>query len=97
MAKKLKPDDMISMVDVARIFGVSDTTVRNRLVSGYYDDVRILRTPKGKLFSIFDIFKHAHPNSSDDNIERMIFDYRIIKVRERRLRAGKKKRGVKQK
>ena len=76
---KIRLDDMIWVGDVAKIFGMSHDTVRNRRRHGYYNDIRMMNTPGGLLYHIYDVFKHAHPNASMDNIERMIFDFRQSK------------------
>lgn len=100
MAKKINKDDMVYTGDFANIMGLSTTTIRSNVYHGYCNDIRTIKTPKGMMFHIFDIFQYAHPNASKDAIERMIFDYRMAKGKAKkaeRLKAKKlreKKRGV---
>lgn len=92
MAKKIRKDDMILTGEFANIMGVCGNTIRNNVYHGYLNEIRMVRTQRGCLYHIFDVFKYAHPNASNDTLERMIFDYRTARLKQKRAARAKNKK-----
>jgi len=83
---------MVYAGEFAAILNVSKPTLKNWMLLGYLNEIRKEMAPKGMQFHIFDIFKYAHPNASNDAIERMIFDYRIAKGKASKMARSKAKK-----
>ena len=78
--------------EASRILGISKTTFDTRILMGRYD-LRCKRCPHGFKYSIFDVFKIAHPALNNKQIEEFIMDYKIkttMKKKSNKKRGGKK-------
>jgi len=73
--RKLDVNNCIWAIEASRILGISKPTFEKRILMGRYD-LRCKRCPKGFMYSIFDVFKIAHPRAFDDQIERFIREFR---------------------
>ena len=78
MKKKrtLNIDELIWSVDVARILGISKSTLRERLKKGMYRNMGKVRKPKGFMYSIYDAMSIAHPRATGETVERLITEFR---------------------
>lgn len=74
--RKLDVNNCIWGIQAARILGISKPTFDKRILTGVYK-VRCQRCPKGFVYSIFDVFKIAHPTLNNKQIEELILHYRI--------------------
>ena len=90
-SRKLSDDNLVWGAEAARILGISKSTYDNRILMGRYE-VSCMRSPMGFKYSIFDVFKIAHPRLNDKQIEEFIMDYRIKTTMKRK---SNKKRVVK--
>ena len=72
----LNKDTIVWGKEAAAILGISKQTFDHRRIAGEYNGVRKLRLRLGYKYSIFDIFRIAHPRASDDKIEEFIRNYK---------------------
>jgi len=91
LKSKGQPDvnNSIWAIEASRILGISKPTFEKRVLMGSYK-LRCQRFPKGFKYSIFDVFKIAHPTLNDKQIEEFIMDYRDNLATKKKLN---KKRG----
>lgn len=87
--RKLDINNCIWGIEASRILGISKPTFDKRILMGRYD-IRCQRRPKGFVYSIFDVFKVAHPTLNNRQIEELIMNYRIKLAAKRKTN---KKRG----
>ncbi len=87
---KLTQTNTVWAIEASRILGISAPTFRNRLYKGIYE-VSCVRCPKGFRYSIFDVFKIAHPTLKDREIEKLIMEYRVKCSEMRAKKRGGKK------